>query len=901
MSSPTLTPANTPSTPIPSQLPTKYDPQEAEARWRNFWEEAKVYAWDPSAPRDNTFVVDTPPPTASGRLHIGHIFSYTHTDVLVRYQRMTGKNIFYPIGWDDNGLPTERRVQNYLGIKCDPRLPYDPSWKPTPLAANNTGKDAPLVPVSRRNFIEACALVTKEDEVAFENTFRRAALSFDWSTQYETINADCRKISQLSFLDLLEKKLLHNIESPTMWDSDFGSAVAQAEIEDREVGGAFYDIRFGVEGGGEFTVATTRPELLPACIAVVAHPSDKRYQHLFGKRAITPLFQAPVPILPAEHADPEKGSGILMVCTFGDIMDVNFWKQSGLPLKQVIGTDGKLCPVQFGTGPFASLAPEQANAAYGQLQGLYVKQAHKKIAELLAGPTSFIDSATRALIGEPKPITHPVKFYEKGERPIEFVPTRQWFIKILEYKEALIAQGKKIQWHPSHMLNRYENWVKGLNQDWCISRQRYFGVPFPVWYPITATGVVQYDKPIFAKPEALPVDPLSDLPSGYKEEQRDKPNGFTGDPDVMDTWATSALTPQIESKWLVDEKRHKKLFPMDLRPQAHDIIRTWAFYTIVKAWMHEGEIPWKNAAISGFVTDPDRKKMSKSKGNVVTPEDLLREHSSDAIRYWASRARLGIDSALDPAVFQMGRKLITKIFNASRFVLMQFERAGVDLDQYGPREITAELDKALVAKLHGLIEDATKSQSAFEFGAALQSTEDAFWSYCDNYLELVKVRSYTDNDTAGRRSAFATLSWSLKTFLRLFAPTLPYVTEEVWSFSFAKSTKGTEARERSIHRALWPSTQEIAVVPAPLSTESLAIATDVLGKVRGTKTAAQKNLRWIVDQLTIETDAKTGESLTAVIDDIAEACNVRSKDAVKVTAGGSGGVAVQVVLSATET
>lgn len=853
-----------------SIIPSQYEHDKVEERWVRRWEESGVYRWNGAGTREETFVVDTPPPTVSGSLHMGHVFSYTQTDVIARYQRMRGKNIFYPMGWDDNGLPTERRVQNYFNIRCEPNLPYDPNWKPAPAQKESKSKKDEEKPqeISRRNFIETCAILTKEDEAVFEQLWRRLGLSLDWSQQYATIDEHCRKISQLSFLDLVRKKQVYNVEAPTMWDIDFKSAVAQAEVEDREIGGAYHDIRFAIEGGGEFTISTTRPELLAACIAVVAHPEDERYRGLFGKNAITPLFGAAVPIRASTHADPEKGSGILMVCTFGDIMDVEWWKRSGLPMRQIVGIDGKIKPVQFGAEPFHSTNPAQANERYSQINGLFIKKAQKRMVEMLAEEGSGPHGQGRALVGEPKPIMHPVKFYEKGERPLEFVPTRQWFVKILEHKKALLAQGEKIQWHPKHMFTRYEHWVNGLNQDWCISRQRFFGVSFPVWYPIGADGAINYAAPIFAKEDTLPVDPLADTPPGYTADQRGKPGGFSGDPDVMDTWATSSLTPQIESRWGLDDARHKKLFPMDIRPQSHEIIRTWAFYTIVKAWMHDQEIPWRHVLVSGWILDPDRKKMSKSKGNVVTPERLLQENSSDAVRYWASRARLGVDTAFDESLFKIGAKLVTKLFNASRFVLSQLER--VPQAAYDLSAVSEELDAALVERLRGVVTDATKSFEAFDYATALQVSEDAFWKFCDHYLELVKSRSYAEEDTPGRRSALATLDWSLKTFLRLFAPVLPYVTEEIWSWSYALRNES-----QSVHTATWPSANEAANAPKPRHPTSFDAAVEVIGKVRGAKTTGKRSQRWEVSRLHVKGGAEHVEALKACLYDVTRTGNVR--------------------------
>jgi valyl-tRNA synthetase len=848
-------------------IPKKYKHLEIEEKWRQVWDDWEIYRWDPQIARDETFVVDTPPPTVSGSLHVGHVFSYTHQDLLVRYQRMIGKNIAYPMGWDDNGLPTERRVQNYLGIRCNPHLPYDPDWQPT-----KAGKKKEIEEVSRQNFIEACGLVTAEDEKAFEHLWRRLGLSLDWSEPYATIDDHCRRISQLSFLDLVGRGMVYQVESPTMWDVDFRTAVAQAEVEDRTRQGTFYDIRFAVEGGGELLIATTRPELLSACIAVVAHPNDERYQPLFGKHAITPLFGAKVPILAAEHADPEKGTGILMVCTFGDVMDVEWWKQSGLPVKQLLGRDGRLQPVVFGEAPFESVDVAAAQKAYDEIAGRNAKQAKNRVAELLAEDQSLHGLSGPALVGEPQQVEQVVKFYEKGDRPLEFVPTRQWFIKVLDYQDELLAQGDKIQWHPAHMKNRYSNWVEGLNQDWCISRQRYFGVPFPVWYPLGEDGEPDFVNPIFADETDLPVDPELIVPPGYDENQRDVPGGFTADPDVMDTWATSSLTPQIQSHWGVDSERHGRLFPMDVRPQAHDIIRTWAFYTIVKAWMHEGEVPWHHVVLSGWILDPDRKKMSKSKGNVVTPEDIIDDFSADGVRYWAARARLGTDTAYDPSVFKVGKRLVTKVFNASRFVLMQVERVAGDGELPGPEHITEALDVAFVDRVRSVVTEATRALDDFDYAAALQVTEEAFWQFCDHYLELVKLRSYADEDSPGRRSAVATLAWGLQTFLRLLAPFLPYVTEEVWSWRFAG-----DGRDRSVHTSPWPTLDETDMVAKPETEGTFEGAVEVLTKIRGTKTTAQKSLRWPVARLHVVGPTDLREALAPVFDDVLRAGNVAAE------------------------
>lgn len=816
-----------------SEFPAQYLPASVEPLISERWEKDELYHYDPARPRQETFVVDTPPPTVSGSLHIGHVFSYAQTDIVVRHQRMLGKNTFYPMGWDDNGLPTERRVQNLFGVRCDPALPYRTGYNPVPLTGKRDLKD--YEHISRRNFLELCERQTAWDEKVYEALWRRLGLSIDWRQSYSTVGVHCRKTSQASFVDLFNKGRVYSAEAPTLWDTTFKTAVAQAECEDREASGFFHDVKFGVEGGGDFVISTTRPELLPACIAVVAHPDDERFKPLFGKRAVTPVFGARVPIMPSFHADPEKGTGIMMICTFGDIADVEFWKREKLPMRQLIGRDGRLLPVDFSAEPFDSADPAAANAAYAQLTGLYAKQARGKVKEMLAG--------AGALVGDPKPTQQAVKFYEKGDLPLEFVPARQWYIKILENKPQLLEQGRKVKWHPEYMFKRYEQWVEGLNQDWCISRQRYFGVPFPVWYHIDADGNTDFTRPIVADEARLPVDPQTDCPPGYSENQRGRPGGFAGDPDVMDTWATSSLTPMISSGWATDKDRHAKLFPADMRPQAHEIIRTWAFYTITKSWMHENSVPWHNAAISGWVVSPEKGKMSKSKGNTVTPEGLLAAYSADALRYWSGRAKLGQDTVYDESVFKVGMRLATKIFNASKFAIMQTRGPASAGAPLGPADITEPLDRAWVSQLKDLVETSRGDFANYDYAAVLLYVETAFWDFCDNYLELVKGRAYSGTP-AQARSAAAALEWTVGVFLRLFAPFLPFITEEVWGWSFAARTG-----HPSVHKAPWPDAAEMAGVAGDRTV--FFAAKSALECVRTKKAAEKRSVKWPVVKLVL--------------------------------------------------
>ncbi|MCH2169836.1 valine--tRNA ligase [Myxococcota bacterium] len=840
----------------PSRLPKHFDAPEAEVRWDAEWDRQGIYRYDPSRPRAETFVVDTPPPTVSGSLHVGHVFSYTHTDVLVRYRRMRGDNIFYPMGWDDNGLPTERRVQNYFHVRCDPREPYVPDLVLEP--ANAKARKRPPRMVSRANFIELCHQVTLEDEKSFMELWRRNGLSVDWSLEYATIDERCRRTAQYSFRDLFEKGHVYNEDAPTTWDVDFQTAVAQAEMEDRERPGAYHHIEFGVQGGDEsFVIATTRPELLPACVGVTAHPDDERYRGLFGREALTPLFRTPVPIFPSEVADPEKGTGVLMVCTFGDATDVAWWREQGLALRQIVTREGRLAAVEFGGEDFPSLDPEAANAAYEQLSGKNINQARNAVVELLRDPAGSATGGGAPLVGDPETIQHSVKFYEKGDRPLEFVSTRQWFVRLLDQKEQLLAKGEQIEWHPAFMHARYRDWTEGLSLDWCISRQRYFGVPIPVWYPLDGQGAPDYAHPIVAEREQMPVDPLIDTPPGYDEAARDQPGGFCAESDIFDTWFTSSLTPQIGSGWGVDDERHGRLFPADIRPQSHEIIRTWAFYTIAKALLHEDTVPWHHVVISGWVLDPDRKKMSKSQGNVLTPLPLIEKYTADGARYWSASARLGTDTAADEKVFKVGKRLATKLFNAGKFVLSQEAEV---------RPVEAELDRAFVAKLAALVERATASFDDYNHAQALTDTETFFWThFTDAYIELVKTRARSQ-DEAQRGSAVAALRLGLDVLVRLLAPFLPYITEEVWSWAFAE-----EKGQPSVHRAPWPDASDFAGIGAPDDPGSFELAADCWGSINKCKADAEVSMGREVATLTILACPSDASRLPAVLGDVLDA------------------------------
>ncbi|MHB8293910.1 MAG: valine--tRNA ligase [Acidimicrobiales bacterium] len=818
-------------------VPERPSLEGLEEKWSRRWEEAGLYHFDRRANPERVFAIDTPPPTVSGSLHVGHMFSYTHTDVIARYRRMAGDAVFYPMGFDDNGLPTERRVQNYYGVTCDPSLRYEEGRYEEGFAGEASGGGGKATTaISRPNFVELCHGLTAEDERAFEEVFRRLGLSVDWSITYTTIGERSRRTSQTAFLSLLRRGEAYQAEAPTLWDVDFKTAVAQAELEDREVEGTYHRLRFRLAGDAERAVEieTTRPEMLGACVALVAHPGDDRYRELFGRSALTPLFGVEVPLLAHPLADPSKGTGAAMVCTFGDVTDIVWWRELKLPVRPIMGRDGTLQPLDFaGLGPACS-NPAAAEAAYDQLVGKPAGKARRLIAGMLAG--------TGEMIGDPRPVRHQVKFYERGERPLEIVTSRQWFIRTMDHKQDLLEAGRQLKWHPQFMRQRYESWVEGLSGDWLVSRQRFFGIPFPIWYPIDSEGVVDRDHPILPPADQLPVDPTTDPAPGYEERVRGERGGFAGEVDVMDTWATSSLTPQIAGGWTDDPELFSRVFPMDLRPQAHDIIRTWLFSTVVRSRLEHGTLPWSDVTVSGWILDPDRKKMSKSKGNVVTPLGLLAEHGSDAIRYWAASARLGADTAFQPLQLKVGRRLATKLLNASRFAISRAVAAAPEEGDGAPGGaslVTSPLDRSMLAQLFGVVEEATAAYEAFDHARALEVTEAFFWHYCDDYLELVKARSYGEQGAdggegaAGTASARQALEVSLEVLLKLFAPVLCFVTEEVWSWW----------RQGSVHTSAWPSGAELARLSQGANPALLDVASDVLSEVRKAKTAARASMR----------------------------------------------------------
>lgn len=828
-----------------TSIPEKPALEGLEAKWGSHWESDGTYRFErDQATRETVYSIDTPPPTASGSLHVGHVFSYTHTDVVARFQRMRGKHVFYPMGWDDNGLPTERRVQNYYGVRCDPTLHYDPSFTPPFEGGDHkSSKAADQLPISRRNFIELCERLTVEDEKQFEDLWRALGLSVDWSQTYRTIGEESITASQLAFLRNLERGEAYQAMAPTLWDVTFRTAVAQAELEDRDQPGAYHRLAFHrTDGSGDILIDTTRPELLAACVALVAHPDDERYQALFGTSVRTPVFDVEVPIVAHHLAQKDKGTGIAMICTFGDVTDVVWWRELNLPTRAIIGFDGRI----MSEAPEA-IASAAGREAYASLAGKTIFSAKSAMIELLR--------ASGELVGDIENITHPVKFFEKGDRPLEIVSTRQWYIANGARDEALrnrlINLGNELDWHPDFMRVRYENWVNGLSGDWLISRQRFFGVPIPVWYPLDDDGNPDYERVIAASVEQLPVDPSSDTPTGYTEDQRGKPGGFIGEVDVMDTWATSALTPQIAGGWMRDTALFDIVFPFDLRPQGQDIIRTWLFSTMLRSALEFGEKPWRNAALSGWILDPDRKKMSKSKGNVVTPAGLLEQHGSDAVRYWASSSKLGVDAAFDPqnpAQIKIGRRLAIKVLNASKFILSFNSNAGTD------GTVTNPLDLSMLAQLRKVIEEATGAFERYDHARALEVTETFFWTFCDDYLELVKERAYNGSG-AEQESAVNALRQALAVILRLLAPFIPFATEEAWSWF----------EEGSVHRAQWPAPQDLSEGG---NERVLTVVGEVLVGIRRAKTDAKASQKTSIVRAVVLAKPADAELLEAARNDL---------------------------------
>ena len=801
------------------EIPERPSLEGLETKWSADWERSEVFHFDRSKTRDEIFSIDTPPPTVSGQLHLGTVFGYVQVDAMARYRRMSGREVFYPMGWDDNGLPTERRVENLYGVRCNPSLPYEENLTIEP--SESRPKSERRREVSRKNFLELCERQTAIDEEGFEHLFRMVGLSVDWRTNYTTISADSRRVAQSAFLSNLSRGDAYLSHAPTLWDVDFQTAVAQAEVEDRATKSAYIRLLFRTTDGAPIEIDTTRPELLPACAAVVVSPDDERYQHLIGTELRTPLFDVAVPVFAHRLADKDKGTGLAMVCTFGDTTDVTWWRDLGLPLRVVLGR----------TGRFQQETPEwliKADAVYQEVAGRTIFSARARILELLAERG---DSA-----GQPRPIEHPVKYYEKGDRPLEIVSSRQWYIRNgatdESIRDRMLANATAMTWHPEFMRARLENWIEGLNSDWLISRQRFFGVPFPVWYPLGSDGEPDWDNPILPSVEQLPIDPQADTPDGYTPGQRGEANGFIGDPDVMDTWATSSLSPQIVCGWQRDEDLYARTFPMDLRPQGPEIIRTWTFATMLRSLLEHNSLPWGSISINGWILDPDRKKISKSKGNAVDqPMDLINEFGADGLRYWSCHAGQGVDTAIDRGQMKVGRRLATKLLNVSRFVLGLLPEAGAD-----PATELTPLDAAMLRQLHAVAVAARADFERNDYRKALEGAENFFWKFCDDYVELVKARAYGEAD--GQASAHLALEVGLSVLQRLFAPFLPFVADEVWSWW----------QPGSIHRAAYPGvadtlSQLVELAGPAAGSDVLDAAAETLRGIRRAKTQRKLSMR----------------------------------------------------------
>jgi valyl-tRNA synthetase len=811
------------------KVPEKPSLDGIEEKWVKQWDETGAFKFDENnLERENVYSIDTPPPTVSGSLHIGHVFSYTHTDIIARYQRMKGKNVFYPMGWDDNGLPTERRVQNFYGVKCDPTLPYTEDLK-TPFNGDSTKKltEKDYLPISRQNFIELCLELSTEDEKKFKELWQRAGLSVDWNYTYQTIDDNSRKISQQCFLENLKNNQAYSKEAPGLWDITFQTAVAQAELEAREYPGFYHTIIF-TSGAEQLKIDTTRPELLAGCVALIVNPDDERYKHLVGKTAISPIYNVEVPIVADEKAEIDKGTGIVMNCTFGDLVDVEWWRKFQFDSRVIIDKFGRIKRED----------PEWITDASGleafqEIQGKTLFSAREILVEQLQGKG--------LMIGDPKPTQRMTNFYEKGEKPLEIVSSRQWYIRNggtdQELNKQLLKRGDELNFYPKFMGVRYKNWVEGLNSDWLVSRQRYFGIAFPIWYKLDQNLEPDYDNPLVPNYDQLPIDPQTAVPNGFTEDQRNQPDGFTAENDVLDTWATSSLTPQIAVARIFSSSDGNNenspsfgrggtegdgvvntlgLFPMDLRPQGQDIIRTWLFSTVVRSNFLENSLPWKSAAISGFILDPDRKKMSKSKGNVVTPMDLLVEHSSDALRYWSALSKLGNDGVYNINDMKVGRRLCIKLLNVAKFALNLAEKE-FSISDIGPSNT---LDQAFISKLNDTVKYADEKLANYEHSLALNKIEMLFWQFCDEYVELVKTRAYE-----GDISAKATLFVVVDTFTKLLMPFIPFTCSEVRSWF-------TDEENSSVS---YPEVNEVNAQHLNDDNSELTLAIEVTGAIRKIK------------------------------------------------------------------
>jgi valyl-tRNA synthetase len=770
---------------------SKFDFKKIEDKWKDFWEKEKIFQAD--LKKKEIYSIDTPPPTVSGAMHIGHSFSYSQQDFIVRFQRMflVSKNgsVFYPFGTDDNGLPTERLIEKMNNIKS---------------------KEMP-----REDFIKLCLKTLKEILPGFVQDWKNLGISCDYNISYSTIDDNSRKISQKSFLELYKRKEIYKKEFPTIWCPECQTSIAQAELEDKEEKSLFSTLKFSC-GRKDFPIATTRPEMLQACVAVFVHPADKKYKSFVGKNVKVPLFNFEVPIIADTSADPDKGTGALMVCSYGDKYDVDAINRYKLIPKIIFDKSGKLI--------------------YGEYKGLKIREARKKILEDLKKGNLILDQ---------KEINHVVNCHDKCGTPIEFVTTEQWFIKILDKKEKFIEQGKKVKWYPEFMHKRYDNWVNGLEWDWNISRERHFGVPIPVWECKKCKEIILADE------KELPIDPLQIKKKCPKCKSEAQP-----EEKVLDTWATSSLTPQITSSLI----ENKVKIPYSLRPNAHDIIRTWAFYTIAKSYLHENEIPWKNIIVSGIVS-LGGEKMSKSKGNVIDPKEVMNKYGADALRFWAAGSKLGSDLDYLEKDLVAGTKMINKLINASKFVFMNLN----DYKHNKPHKLE-KLDELFLDKLNILVRESTGSFKEYEYSKVKLDTEKFFWSdFCDNYLEIVKKRVYQGEGNA-KLSAQYTLYKSLLTMLKLIAPIMPFITEEIYQEYFRKNEK-----TKSIHISEWPEAEKVEEKSNHL--KILEKMYELLSQIRQEKSKNKKAMNAEIVLTLTKTDY---EEIKSVLEDLKNVVNAKA-------------------------
>ncbi|MGL9732984.1 MAG: valine--tRNA ligase [Wolbachia sp.] len=799
-------------------LEEKYSFKEIEAKYNILWENSKIYKW--SGKKDNIFTIDTPPPTISGKLHIGHIFSYCHTDFIARFQRMLGKDVFYPIGFDDNGLPTERLVEQTYKTR--------------------------IKEVGREKFIKMCYEVIEKSKQEFKELFKSVGISYDWSLEYHTISKEAVTLSQMSFIDLYNKGYAYRKMQPILWDPVDKTAIAQAEVEDKVFESSLYTIVFSTEENEQIKIATTRPELLPACVAVFCHSKDKRYTHLIGKTATVAITGAKVPIIADDKVKIDKGIGLVMCCTFSDELDIYWQQKYNLPIKIIINYDGRINLNSVRNNNRSQC--KNTGMINSVLNGLKVKEARKRIIEILSGKGLLIESTN---------ISHSVKCAERSGAPLEILPTYQVFIKILEEKAKVLDKVKECNWYPATMRKRMEMWIEGLNWDWCISRQRYFGVPFPVWY---SKRKGEEGKIILAEVKDLPIDPFKDLPKGYSKEE------VIPDQNVMDTWATSAITPQlsalaINNEFHLPNHRYDKIFPTDLRSQSHEIIRTWGFYTILKAHYHSNSLPWKNIMISGWCLADDKKKMSKSKGNVITPHIILETYGADVVRYWAANSRLGVDTVYSENIFRIGKRLVTKLWNASKFISMFMEK----YQTVNINSISEIMDKWILSKLYEVINRTTNNLLQFEYCEALEAIEEFFWKdFCNNYLELVKKRAYGEKiNSEANLSAKQSLIYVLNVILRLFAPFLPYITEEIYHRLYSYN---------SVHyQNNWPNKEEL--IYDKYSKEMGDNSVQILNLVRKIKADNNVSVKYLIKKLTIKANTQEDRLYQSAQNDLQTICN----------------------------